>query len=264
MRKLFVCLIIAFLSFVCFLAKASALEIDQQKVEITASDVYASRYIWRGQDLYGNNDGAHQPSLDIAFPKVLGATDVSFNIWGSFPLVDGHEDAEELDYTLTFSRNCFEEALSIAAGFTYFDFPNTSSTADVSEPWAGITLNSIPGLPIDVALDLFAGYDFKAKSGGPDEGWYYSWGLSTEFPLPESLIFQDGQTLSLGVTNWGNDGVANLEPSFLYATDISLSTSYELASFSVSPSLNYTINHEDSINSGDEELWGSIEVSYAF
>ncbi len=248
----------------CFLAEAFALEIGSQEVAITVTDNYVSRYIWRGQDLYGENDGAHQPSIDIAFPKLLSEVDVSLNVWGSFPLNSGHEDGEELDYTLAFSRDIFDEAANISAGYTYFDYPNSGSASDVSELWISATLNELPFLPIEVSLSGFIGYDLQAKSGGPDEGIYFSWGLDTELPLPQLSLFQEGQTLALGIVNWGNDGVADLEPSSLYATEISLSTSYEFAGFNISPNLHYTINYEEQINNGDEELWGGIEVSYAF
>jgi hypothetical protein len=247
----------------CFLANSFAFDIGYQEVGVTLTESFVSRYIWRGQDLYGNNDGAYQPSIDITLPGLLGDADVSLNVWGSFSLNKGHEDAEELDYTLTFSRDMLD-AFDISAGYTYFDFPNANDKSDVQEPWASVTLNKIPALPIDVSMTVFAGYDFKAASGGPDEGWYYSWGFDTELPLPPLPFFQEGQTLAMGIVNWGNDGVADLKPSGLYATEFSLSTSYDIAGFSVSPGFNYIVNHKEEINSGDEEVWCGIEISYLF
>lgn len=264
MRRKIVLLVFALIGLSNFLTSVFALEIGSQEVEITLTDSYVSRYIWRGQDIYGDNDGAHQPSVDITFPKLLSGTDVSLNIWGSFPLNSGHEDAEELDYTLTFSRDVFNEAVNISTGYTYFDYPNTASTVDVSEPWISATLNKLPFLPVEVSFTGFIGYDLQAKSGGPDEGIYFSWGLDTELPLPQLALFQEGQTLALEIVNWGNDGPADLEPSSLYATELSLSTSYGVAGFSISPNLHYTINYEELINNGNEELWGGLEISYAF
>jgi len=263
MRRKALFLALIFVGLVCSLTNVFALEIGSQKVEITVSDSYVSRYIWRGQDLFGDNDGAHQPSVDIAFPGLLGKTDVSFNVWGSFPTNSGHEDSEELDYTLTLSTD-LGELFNISSGFTYFDYPNTGKTADVSEPWLSLTLNKLPFLPIDVYLNGFVGFDLQAASGGPDEGVYYSWGLGTDLPLPDLVLFQGDQALSLGVVNWGNDGVADLKPSALYATEISLSTSYALAGLNITPNVHYTINHEELINEGNDELWGGIEVSCAF
>jgi hypothetical protein len=156
------------------------------------------------------------------------------------------------------------DRFSISAGYTYFDFPNLSSKSDVQEPWASVTLDRISALPIDVSVTVFAGYDFKAASDGPDEGWYYSWGIDAELPLSELPLFQKGQTLAVGVINWGNDGVADLKPSLLYATEFSVSSSYAFADFSITPSFAYTINHEGSINSGNDEIWCTIGISYTF
>lgn len=250
--------------FFCFADVSFGVEIGSREAVITVTDSYVSRYIWRGQDLYGENDGAHQPSVDITFPKLLSETDVSLNVWGSFPMNAGHEDGEELDYTLAFSRDVFDETVNISTGYTYFDYPNTGSTADVSELWISTTLNELPFLPIEVSLNGFIGYDLQAKSGGPDEGIYFSWGLDTELPLPQLSLFQEGQTLALGIVNWGNDGVADLESSSLYATEISFSTSYEFAKISINPNLHYTMNYEEQINNGDEELWGGVEINYVF
>ncbi len=250
-------------SSLCFINDSFALEIGEQEAAATVTESYVSRYIWRGQDLYATDDAAYQPSIDITLPGFLEGTDASFNIWGSFPMSAGHEDAEELDYTISLSRD-IQEDYNLSFGYTYFDFPNTTGRADVQEPWASFTFNKIPGLPIDVAVNLFAGYDFKAKSGGPDEGWYYSWGFDTELPLPKLPVFQQGQSLTLGLVNWGNDGVADLEPSFLYASEFSVSSSYSFGAFQIIPSLNYTINYKDEINSGNEEIWTGIEIGYLF
>ncbi len=263
MKKTFFHLTGLLIATIIFSGNCFALEIGNQEVEITASQTYVSRYIWRGQDLYADNDGAYQPSIDVNLPELISDIDLAFNIWGSFPVSAGHEDGEELDYTITLSKAIYKD-LNLSLGYTYFDFPNTSSTSDVQEPWISLNLAKIPGIGLDVSFDLFAGYDFKTKSGGPDEGWYYSWGLGTEIPLPSVALFQEGQTLSFGVVNWGNDGVADLEPNSLYATELSLSTSYVFKNFSISPSFNYTINHEEKINNGDEEIWGGVELSYAF
>jgi len=264
MRKisLFLVVLLVF-SLALSVMPSQGLEFEGQDVDITLSEAYVSRYIWRGQDLYGENDAAYQPSIDIALPEFLFGTDVSLNVWGSFPLRSGHEDAEEFDYTVTFSRDLIDN-VNVSVGHTYFDFPNTTSKTDVSEPWLSVTLNKIPAFPIDVAMSVFAGYDFQTTSGGPDEGWYYSWGFDTELPLPIFPIFQKDQTLALGIVNWGNDGVADLKPSSLYATELSFSSSYAFWGFSITPGIYYTINHEEEINSGDDELWAGVDISYAF
>lgn len=243
---------------------AFGLEMGNHEVQLTVLESFASRYIWRGQDLFSENDPAYQPSIDIALPDFLDRVDVSFNVWAAIPLNNGHEDGQEVDYAVTLSNDIFDNTFEVSTGYTYFDFPNTRSTADVQEPWVSLTLNKIPALPVDVSMTIFAGYDFKAVSGGPDEGWYYSWKLGSEIPLARTAFTQKDQNLSLGITNWGNDGVADLKPSVLYATEFSFSTTYKFGILNISPCLTYIINHEDEINSGNEEIFGGIELAYVF
>lgn len=261
LKKMFVVLV---LSLFCFSTQAFAVQLGEQQVDITVSETFVSRYIWRGQDLYGQNDGAHQPSIDIVAPEVLFGVDVGVNLWASFPVDDGHEVGEEFDYTISFSRDVVE-GINASVGYTYFDFPNLgTSVADVQEPWISVSVDKIPFLPLDISFSTFVGYDFDAEQGGHEDGWYFSWGFGTDVPLPELALTQEGQSLSLGVTLWGTDGAAGLKPSYVYATDLSVSTSYAVGALSISPSINYTINHEDAINSGDCEFWTGIELSYAF
>lgn len=263
MRKIWIFISILFLGTVYLSRNAFAFEVGSQETEITVTSSYVSRYIWRGQDLYGNNDSAQQASIDISFPNLVGGADISLNLWGSFPLNKGHEDSEELNYTITFFHE-ISKLFNLSGGYTYFDFPNTAKTTDVGEPWAALTLNKIPGLPLEVSMVVFAGYDFKVASGGPDEGWYYSWGFDTELPLPQLSLFQEGKTVTFSIINWGNDGVTNLEPSTLYATEFNLLAEYSIGEYTISPSIHYVLNHQDKINSGDDELWFGIEISYAF
>ncbi len=147
------------------------------------------------------------------------------------------------------------DKLSVSSGYVYFDYPRLDKNSDINEFWSSLTWSKIPYL---------GGYEFEAASDGPENGWYYSWGLNTKLPLPDWKIFQNEQTVSLDMVNWGNDGVGGLKPSRLYSTEFSITTSYCFKKFTVSPSFYYTVNQEEEINSGSDELWGSISVSYAF
>jgi len=251
----------SFLGFFCALLSAVNVFAGEEvkSPQFTLTDTFVSRYIWRGIDLYPDNDGAHQPSVDVTFKELVAGSDLSLNVWASFPCCDGHQDAEEVDYSLNLSRDLTEK-LSVAGGLTYFDYTNTHNAADAVELWAQGDFT----LPAEIVMTLFAAYDFEAKSKGPDDGLYYSWGFSREFALSESPASQPGQTITLSVTNWGTDGAYDFKPCFLYATELSVATTYKVGSFDLTPSLNYSIGYEEQINNGDEELWGGIEVKYAF
>ena len=258
-RYIYSGMVVFLLGMLVIIPKGFCLSLGSQKVEVTLGESYASRYIWRGQDLYPDNDGAYQPSVNIFLPGFLKGTDVAFNVWGSFPSGKGHELAEELDYSLTFSRD-ISKLLSASAGYTYFDYPKANNNSDIQETWASLALS----LPFDTTFNLFGGYDFKVTSAGPDAGWYYSWGLGKDFPLPPIAFFQKDQTANFSVTNWGNDGPGGLKPCVLYATELDLATTYTLGKFSITPKLGYIINHKKAINNGKEEFWGSLELGYVF
>lgn len=244
--------------------EALALEAGKQKIDITVTQSYVSRYIWRGQDIFADGDGAQQPSVDILLPKALKGADLGFNVWTSIPANRGHQDLQEIDYTTRLAKNVFNDWLNLSCGYTYYDYPNANRKADISEPWMLVTLNKIPGLPINISMPLFAGYDFKVDKEGPDEGWYYSWGFATALNLPKLPIFQKDQLINFSITNWGQDGVANLKPCALYATEFSSSLTYSFKGFNFTPNLQYTLNHRKEINNGHAEIWGGLKVAYVF
>lgn len=241
---------------------AHALEIGQQEVEITMTESYATRYIWRGIDLFSQDDGIFESSLDVTLPKFIWGTDIGINIWYGTPLTGGHVSSEELDYAFTASHDF--ESFNISIGHTYYDFPKANDDSDNHEVWMGASLFDLPYLPISVSFDIFAGYNFRSSSGGPEDGWYYSWGFATDQDLPSWEIFQKEQQLNLAVTFWGNDGVAGNEPSALYAIDFAVATDYAYQGFTITPSIQWVINNEDLINDDDYELLGRIDVSYSF
>ncbi|HBG61981.1 MAG TPA: hypothetical protein DDX37_09155 [Candidatus Omnitrophica bacterium] len=247
---------------ILFGSNVFALEMGNQKVNITVTQSYVSRYIWRGMDLYSDDDSAYQPSLDVSLPKAFKNTDISFNVWGSFPTSSGHEIATELDYSIKAAHDF--EVFNLSTGYIYIDYPKANNFLDINEYWGSFSLFKIPVLPIDISLNLFAAYETEATKGGSENGWYYSWGFGTKMPLPKSYVTQEGQAISFGITNWGNDGVAGLKPSSLYATDFSLLTSYTIKRFTFTPAFHYVANYNDDINNGDSEVWGGIDISYSF
>ena len=182
---------------------------------------------------------------------------------GSFPLNSGHEISTELDYSLTGSHD-FLDVFNVSSGYVYFDFPKANKNSDYNEFWGSLTWLELPNLPILISATLFTGYEIEAAAEGPENGQYYSWGFVSELNLTQRKLFQEDQKLSLEVTNWGNDGVAGLKPSRLYATELSASTSYSLIGFSIIPAFHYSFSHEKEINSGDDEVWGSIDIRYVF
>jgi hypothetical protein len=230
---------------------------------VTVSDSYVSRYIWRGVDVFSDNDGAHQPSLDFTFPKLINDINLSFNLWASLSVSAGHENLEEYDYTVSSNRD-FWDLFNLACGWTYYDYPNTAGTADAHEPWFGFTWLKLPMISWDTTFKIWLGYNFEPRSGGLDSGIYYSYGTDTKIPLLLTSFTQSDQTVGFSVTNWGQDGVADLRPSFLYATDLGIYTNYNFGKFMITPNVHYVVNHRETINQGTNEFVSGVNVSYSW
>jgi hypothetical protein len=262
MKKYVVLLV--FTAGVFFYREAFALDLAGGKTaDITVTEAYASRYISKGQDAFPDNDSAYHPSIDITFPRLMMDTDISFNAWGAFALSAGHEEYDEMDYSISLSRDIFKYWNAVL-GYAYFDYPKANKLVDTNDPWIALTLKKIPGLPIDVSAKISAIYEFPAASGGPENGFYYSWGFETKLPLPDITVFQKDQFLSLGVINWGTDGVGGRKPARLYATVFSAGTEYTFGKLAFSPGVHYAANYEDAINEGKGEFWGEFDVIWKF
>lgn len=248
----------------CFCDYGFCAKIGEQDVIFRLSETFFSRYIIRARDYSPNDDPVSMTSFDTIFPKLVLDTDVCLNLYHAVHLRKGHVDDEEIHYAGSVSRN-FLDTFNVSLGHIYFDFPKAGQNDDCNETWGSFTWLKLPLLPIPVSATLFAAYDFEAAADWVFEnGWFYSWGFNTALPLPDDSIFQKEQKLNLGITNWGTDGVLGHRPTKLYATEFSVSTTYCFGSFGISPCFYYSLNHEESINSDDDELWGAITVCYTF
>lgn len=221
-----------------------------EKVEVTFSNSFVSKYIWRGYDIL-NDDPAYQPSLDFSF----GDSGFSANIWGSFALKSGAEDLDELDYSLTYGR-ALSDGLDGALGYVYYDYPNVSSSGDINEFWASLSFTGV-----FLAPTLSSYYDFPQEGGGPENGWYHSLSLGYDLAVPG---FEE-QVISLGAGLWYNDGASGAESGISHGT-FDVSTEFTWRLFTITPSLHYQItagNVDDTINEEDE-FWGGLDFSLSF
>jgi len=225
-----------------------------EKVDVTFTNSFVTKYIWRGYDIL-NDDPAYQPSLDFSF----GDSGFSANIWGSFALksgdTSGYEDLDELDYSLTYSRT-LSDGLDGALGYVYYDYPKVNSSGDINEFWASLSLTDVLFAPT-----LSSYYDFPQQGGGPERGWYHSLSLGYDLVVPEL----EEQVISLGAGLWYNDGASGVESGISHGT-LDVSTEFAWGMFTVTPSLHYQLtagNVDDSINDEDE-FWGGLDFSLSF
>lgn len=216
-----------------------------------------SQYIWQGFEL-NHGDPAFQPSINFD----LFQTGLSFNLWGSFGLKRGNQDANEVDYTLSYGRSLFsEESWQVDFGLklVYFQYPHDTSD-DTLE--AGLSLSMPNLIPLgDGALvpGWSINYDWPSRSGGPERGWYQNFSLTydVEFQaggeeIPLSLMGLVGHT----------DGIFGVESGFSHI-EFRVTSGFEIGDWAFAPFAAAQLSIEDTVNP-DDEFWAGVTISYDF
>lgn len=201
-----------------------------------------SKYIWRGFDTIPDDRPAIQPSVTFAF----GNSGAWFNLWSAVALAD--TDFVELDLVLGYDRP-LSEHMSLSAGFGYFTFPSMSGYPDnnsaTPEVYAGVTANS---LALSPSVTLY--YDFNLG-----DGIYTTISLSRDFHVAGKVLCSN---ILVGYTKqYRGIGV---DPGL---SDICLGicTDFGLKGITLSPSINYVIVPNETINDEDE-FWVGLLISW--
>jgi uncharacterized protein (TIGR02001 family) len=213
------------------------------KIGVRTDLTVVSRYVWRGFDCIANDRPAIQPSITLDF----GKSGVWFNVWSAFALAD--TDFVELDLVVGYDKALSEDWM-LSAGAGYFTFPSISGFPDKNsttpEVYAGVTLTLFPLSP-----NLALYYDFNMG-----DGLYATFSLSRGFLVKEKLI---SATVLAGYTRqYRGIGV---DPGI---SDICLgiSTDLELKDLTLTPSINYVIVPNESIND-ENEIWVGLSVGWS-
>ncbi len=203
-----------------------------------------SKYIWRGFDLYYNNNPAFQPSVTYTF----GESGLSANLWGSFALGDRstYKNHDEFDLTLDYAFSLSDQ-LKMSVGFIQYGYyfggkevfkENTTQEFYVSA-----------GLPETfLSPTLTAYYDVNLGSG-----LYVALEGSRSIPLSESL----GLNLKARL---GYNSKQFINESGLSDLTLGVSLPIKLGDWTIAPLVNYTFVFLDSVNK-DNEPWFGLSIS---
>ncbi len=202
-----------------------------------------SKYIWRGFDTIVDDRPAIQPSVTVTF----GKSGLWFNAWSAFALAD--TDFVELDLIAGYDR-ALPKDLTLSAGVGYFTFPSMSHYPDKNsatpEIYAGLTTCALPFSP---GLTLY--YDFNLG-----DGVYATLCLTHDFDLKYktihtcALIGYTRQYKAIGV----DPGISDI--------CLGVSTDVDVKGFVLTPSLNYVIVPNETINDEDE-VWFGLSVGWS-
>lgn len=128
-----------------FLVSGTALAIDNPNVSLDISTDYATKYIWRGQNV--NDESVLQPNIGFS------AYGFSGSIWANIDLTNGSQtipnnagEFQEIDYALDYSNSVPGlEKLGFSVGTIHYLFTNTESIS-TTEVYGGVSLD-IPSSP---------------------------------------------------------------------------------------------------------------------
>lgn len=211
---------------------------DELEFEFTA-DLFG-KYVWRGQNL--SDDPVFQAGLSVGYKGLTVAT------WGNLDLTDingNREDFSELDHSIDYSgRIPGVEGVGFSIGAIYYDFPGTM-VKDTTELYWGLNLSA----PLDPSVTFYHDVDEA-------DGTYISFGLGHSV----ERIFELGPAIPVGVElgaslGWG-DGAYNkyywgLSSGRVNDLTLSASFPFELAGWTVVPSLNYVMLLDSGIRRTD-------------
>ena len=203
----------------------------------------ASRYIWRGFDVFHDNHPALQPSLTVGFE----GSPFSINLWGSFILENRKDLAplDEFDFTLmwdVYTSDRFEIETGIIHYGYYWDREFSFRTSTTQEVYLSASLSDTVFGP---KLTVF--YDFNQG-----DGVYALLEAEHSFPVGEKI------GLDLWVSLGYNGGQYIRDSGF---SDLvwGASVPVRLGGFSVAPFISGCVVFLDSINE-ENEFWYGISV----
>jgi len=204
-----------------------------------------SRYIWRGFDTIADDRPAIQPSLTLNF----GTTGIWLNLWSAVAMAD--TDFVELDLVMGWDKALFNR-VNFSAGAGYFTFPSLPHYPDrnstTPEIYVGI---SDIFLPLSPAFTLY--YDFNLG-----DGIYATLSFNPCFRLRGKTFEKVFRSIiQIGYTTQYRK--IKVESGF---SDIHLgiSTEFNFKSMILTPSINYVIVPNQSIND-ENEFWVGLMIS---
>lgn len=228
---------------------------------------YASRYIWRGFDVYANEHSAIQPKLTIDwYGSGFGTSVFMSRANGS-----GFENKEEIDYTIFYNGNLFADeayTTNYTVGWVYYNYPEFSNKHAAQEAFLALSWPKI--CPAGVVPSYTVVKMWPSVSNSPAEENYTDSGIAHIFGLGYDLRGvipnMPEQAIHLSADAVYNDGVgpvANVSHDWSHAV-FGISSGFPIAeNLKFTPGFYYQSSWEDTVNTSDE-YWTSLTLSYKF
>ena len=270
------------LTAVILFASLSVVQAQEGELHGTIDVTYLSKYVWRGFDIFYNNKGAIQPSIDLD----LYGTGFGINIMGHMATSGGYVNSERWDYTLYYGNSLFEGesyATNYRLGWVNYNYPDHPSKGIATAPNASLQeLHAILSWPNMCPAGVVPSYILvkmwpsesgsfsgsKSPFGGTASGFAHIFML--DYPLTIQGIMPDTaeQVLNLHAEVIYNDGVGpagqNVDHDWSNAV-FGISTSFDLGSnLMFTPGLYHQVTMDKSVNDDKSETWATAGLSYKF
>jgi hypothetical protein len=236
----------------------------------TVDLTYMSKYIWRGFDIYGNDDG-------IQIGTNINISDTGFGLKTLWSRANGSgfENLEEFDITLYYNNLVYEDetyATNYTLGWTYYGYPDEpSSVRNYQELLLSLAWQKI--FPAGFVPSYTVVYMWPAEEGSVQNdngGWLHILGIGYDMKIPELVPELPEQVLHLSGSLVYNGGVgAAYAPNGSVDHDwshflLGASTDFDLGNnLALCPALYYQASMEDTVNTNDE-TWVSLSLKYKF
>ncbi len=263
------------LAAVILLSTAGLVQAQENELGVTLGVKYMSRFIWRGFDIYKDNDGAIRPFIDLD----LYGTGFGVNIIQTRGFDGGMTNTERMEkfnYTLYYRNKLFEGetyATNYKTGWVYYSYPERRrSSADLQEifvtlSWPEICPEGI--VPKYTIVRMWpAMHDADCNQNG---GWWHIFGLGYDLSVPGLTSETPEQILHLSVETAYNSSVYVQSGAGGDAVDhdwshavFGISTNFDLGNdLTFAPGIYYQSSWDDSVNPSDE-YWTTLTLKYKF
>ena len=249
--------------------QARAVDLLGDDLTITLESSYASKYLWMGYDVFSDDGGAFQPSVNFDWNGLfVGAM-------GSFADESGHQSQERLDYYGGYGRRWFEDdiyALDTLVSVTFYDglhggsSAGTRSTSDLLEMGFGMFMPKLIPLGSSYLIPSYSLFyesdEFRDDEARPDRGWLQKFDVSYNLPIPALIPEQENQFIQFDCNIMYNDGILDSDPSWSH-TGMGINTTFEWNRFFFTPAVKYQYSFEDTVNP-ENEIYAVLSIGYSF
>ena len=271
MKNLVVIVMLLLSPAVC-LAQLDDVELMKVPVELQGSFgiTWQSTYIWRGFDVYADDNGA------VQFDTKLDLFDTGFglNVVGHRANKSGFENGERWDYNIYYGNVLFPDspdATHYRVGFVHYNYPELGSeTRDLHEmhavlywPLTAGQAQIVPGYAVIGAWPAHSG-----STLGPNaSGFLHAFMFDYVFSVPGSIVDAPEQTFKVHGELVYNDEwhltSRNVDSDWSHAL-LGVSADIPVGfGFTITPSVYQQISMEKTVND-ENEAWLSIAARYSF